>query len=125
MVSPTLLAFCEGRLGKGNDWSDMDLIMRRSTDNGNNWEPMQVIIPRSPGRPTSNITPIVDKNGTIHLLYHVNYATAYYMKSDDDGKTWTNRLILLMYLKHFTASIIGKYWHLVPVMQYNFETGDY
>src|SRR6188472_1077482 len=40
----TLLAFCEGRLGKGNDWSDMDLIMRRSTDNGNTWEPMKIII---------------------------------------------------------------------------------
>ena len=85
----TLLAFCEGRLGKGNDWSDMDLIMRRSTDNGNTWEPMRVIIPRSPGRPTSNITPIVDRNGTIHLLFHVNYATAYYMNSVDDGKTWS------------------------------------
>lgn len=85
----TLLAFCEGRTGNGNDWSDIDIIMKRSTDNGNHWGPMQVLIPRTPGKPTSNITPIVDKDGTIHLLYQVNYANAYYIKSIDEGKSWS------------------------------------
>ncbi len=85
----TLLAFAEGRYGKGKDWDDMDLLMRRSTDNGNTWEPFRVVIPYTKGKPTSNITPIADKNGIIHLLYHVNYANAYYIRSGDEGKTWT------------------------------------
>ena len=85
----TLLAFAEGRYGNGNDWADIDLDMRRSTDGGNTWEPLRVIIKHSEGKPTSNITPIVDENGTIHLLFQINYARAYYMKSVDDGKTWS------------------------------------
>ncbi len=85
----TILAFTEGRYGKGKDWDDMDLLMRRSTDGGRAWEPSRVIIPYTKGKPTSNITPVSDKNGTIHLLYHVNYANAYYIQSKDEGKTWS------------------------------------
>lgn len=85
----TLLAFAEGRTGNGMDWAEMDLLMRRSTDNGQHWEPVKVVVPRTPGVPTSNITPVVDGNGLVHLLYQVNYSRAYYMQSADDGKTWT------------------------------------
>ncbi len=84
-----ILAFAEGRFGSGNDWADIDLVMRRSLDKGKTWEPLKIIIPHTKGEPTSNITPIVDKDGTIHLLYQVNYARAWYIKSTDDGKTWT------------------------------------
>ncbi|HVU83550.1 MAG TPA: sialidase family protein, partial [Puia sp.] len=85
----TLIAFAEGRYGNGNDWTEIDLVMRRSTDNGNTWGPLQILVPHSHGMPTSNITPIADRNGTIHLLYQVNYAHAYYIKSTDEGKTWS------------------------------------
>lgn len=85
----TLLAFCEGRIGTASDWADMDMLMRRSTDGGRTWEPLTVIAPRANGTPTSNPVPIVDRDGTIHLLYQRDYAVAYYIKSTDDGKTWT------------------------------------
>jgi len=85
----TLLAFAEGRYGNGNDWTEIDLVMRRSTDGGKTWTPKRVIVPHANKMPTSNLTPIVDRNGTIHLLYQVDYARAYYMKSTDEGKTWT------------------------------------
>ena len=85
----TILAFAEGRFGNGNDWADIDLVMRRSLDGGKTWEPLRVIIPHTKGEPTSNLTPIVDKDGTVHLLYQVNYARAWYMKSVDEGKTWS------------------------------------
>lgn len=85
----TLLAFCEGRIGTSSDWADMDMLLRRSTDGGKTWEPIQVIAPRQGGMPTSNATPIVDGNGTIHLLYQRGYANAYYTRSTDDGKTWS------------------------------------
>lgn len=85
----SLLAFCEGRVGTASDWAEMDMLMRRSTDGGKTWEPMMVIAPRQGIMPTSNATPIVDANGTIHLLYQRGYANAYYTRSTDDGKTWS------------------------------------
>jgi sialidase-1 len=85
----TLLAFCEGRIATASDWADMDMLMRRSTDHGRTWEPVVVIAPRQGGKPTSNPTPIVDNEGTIHLLYQRDYARAYYIFSKDDGKTWS------------------------------------
>ncbi|WP_316811827.1 sialidase family protein [Pedobacter heparinus] len=85
----TLLAFCEGRVGTASDWADMDLLMRRSTDGGKTWEPNVIIAARKNGEPTSNATPIVDQDGTVHLLYQRDYARAYYTSSKDDGKTWS------------------------------------
>lgn len=85
----TLLAFCEGRIGTASDWADMDLLMRRSKDGGKTWEPNKIIAARKNGEPTSNATPIVDKDGTIHLLYQRDYARAYYTFSKDDGKSWS------------------------------------
>ena len=84
-----LLSFVEGRTGNGGDDAEIDLLMRRSTDGGKTWEPSRILVPRERGKPTSNLTPIADKDGTVHLLYHVGYATAYYIKSLDDGKTWS------------------------------------
>lgn len=85
----SLLAFCEGRIGTASDWAEMDMLMRRSTDGGKTWEPMVVIAARQGPMPTSNATPIVDADGTIHLLYQRGYANAYYTQSKDDGKTWS------------------------------------
>lgn len=85
----TLLAFCEARVGTASDWADIDMIMRRSTDQGKTWEPHIIIAAREGGKPTSNPTPIVAADGTIHLLYQRDYARAYYIQSKDDGKTWS------------------------------------
>lgn len=84
----TLLAFCEARIGTASDWADMDMLMKRSTDQGKTWEPHVVIAAREGGKPTSNPTPIVDREGTIHLVYQRDYARSYYTQSKDDGKTW-------------------------------------
>ncbi len=84
----SLLAFCEGRISSASDWADMDLLMRRSTDGGKTWGEVVVIAPREGGNPTSNPTPIVDRDGTIHLLFQRNYAEAFYTRSTDDGRTW-------------------------------------
>jgi len=83
-----LLAFCEGRVGTSSDWAEMDLLLRRSLDGGKSWQPAQIVAPRGQG-PTSNATPIVSKDGTIHLLYQRDYARLFYTKSTDEGKTWS------------------------------------
>jgi sialidase-1 len=97
----TLLAFCEGRIGSASDWADMDLLMRRSTDGGKTWESPIVIAPRQGQKPTSNATPIVDQNGTIHLLYQRDYAQAFYTRSTDDGKTWSSAVDITYVFEQF------------------------
>ncbi len=85
----TLLAFAAGRIDSGSDWADMDLVMRRSEDGGRTWEPLQVVAKREGHAPTDNPTPIVGYDGTVHLIYQRDYARAYYIRSVDDGKNWS------------------------------------
>jgi sialidase-1 len=84
----TLLAFCAARKELG-DWADIDIALRRSTDNGKSWSQMKIIADRGT-MTVDNPTPIVDrKTGAIHFLFQVNYAQVYYMRSTDDGKTFS------------------------------------
>lgn len=41
--SNDLLAFCEGRVNSSGDFGDIDIVMRRSSDNGKTWSPIKVI----------------------------------------------------------------------------------
>lgn len=88
-VKGTLLAFCEARADGSGDWASIDLLMRRSTDQGKTWSDTVILVNREPAKPTHNLTPIVESNGTIHLLYFINYARAYHIQSKDDGKSWS------------------------------------
>src|SRR5690606_7296723 len=85
----TLLAFAAGRIESASDCADMDLLVRRSEDGGSTWGPIQVVAERAGSKPTDNPTPIVGRDGTIHLLYQRDYAYAYYTQSTDDGLTWS------------------------------------
>jgi sialidase-1 len=83
----TLLAFCEARIGSASDWAGMHLAMRRSTDEGKTWSEIIPIDSNKQG-PAGNPVPIVDANGTIHLLYQKDYNEAFYTWSADDGRSW-------------------------------------
>ena len=79
-------------------WSkDINIIMRRSSDNGNTWTPIETVINFPEGKSASDPSMIVDKiTGEIFLFYnYMNLDTEkdiYYlhvMKSSDNGKTWS------------------------------------
>lgn len=85
----TLLAFCEARANSTSDWAEIDLLMRRSRDGGKTWEDPVVIVKREVDQPLGNPTPIIGNDGTVHLLFQRNYANAFYMRSTDDGASWS------------------------------------
>ena len=100
--SNTLLAFAEARKARSNgDSGDIDLVVKRSSDNGKTWS-KQITIWNDGQNTCGNPVPIVDDRGRIHLLMTWNFQTdkwgaitngtgedsrrPYY--SDDDGITW-------------------------------------
>lgn len=102
----TVLAYCEARRTGKSDWDTIDLYLRRSTDGGKTWSPRQKIAD-VPGPKTknpvalaqnlansddvtyNNPVAIVDRDGTVHFLFCLEYARCFYLRSDDDGQTFT------------------------------------
>jgi len=101
----SVLAWCEARRD-GSDWDDIQILLRRSTDDGNTWSPPQSIV-NVPGPkkknafalqlkhtdPTTvtynNPVLIADRDGTVHMLFCLEYERCFYQRSTDDGLTWS------------------------------------
>ncbi len=100
-----VLAYCEARRS-GNDWATIDLLLRRSVDGGKTFSPPKVIghvageIHRSPvaierkqAGPDdvtyNNPVAIAGRNGAVHFLFCIEYMRVFYMRSDDDGATFS------------------------------------
>lgn len=100
----TVLAFCEGRRSGGGDSGDIDILLKRSTDNGRTWSDLQVVADHETNT-IGNPCPVVDcTNGRIWLPLTWNLGTdherqimtgtskdvrrVYITYSDDDGATW-------------------------------------
>lgn len=101
----TVLAWCEARKG-GGDWSDIRILLRRSTDEGKTWSaPHSLADVKGPKRKNpfstglkgvdpnhvtyNNPVLIADKDGTVHMLFCLEYERAFYQRSEDDGLTWS------------------------------------
>lgn len=86
------LAWTEARQGRGGDWDAIDIVMRRSFDCGATWDDPRCVVDHrtyGPG-PLHNFNSIVDTTtGEVHFLFCYNYARAFYMKTADDGATFT------------------------------------
>ncbi len=107
-VSPggVALAFTEARKNSRagekivhNDYRDIDILLRRSVDGGETWEDRQLIVDHADhgDGPIHNFVPISDPfaprsngdRGCVHALYGHDYARLFYIRSDDDGATWS------------------------------------
>ena len=101
----TVLAWCEARK-KGGDWDDIRILLRRSSDEGKTWsEPKSIADVPGPKvkNPFSlamkNVDPndvtynnpvlIADRDGTVHMLFCLEYMRCFYQRSADDGVSWS------------------------------------
>lgn len=90
--SGTLLAFCEARKHNRKDHGDIDLVMKRSTDNGVTWSGLEVIHDGGgEGEVTmGNPVPVVDAaSGRVHLVFCRNNSEVFHTTSNDHGETWS------------------------------------
>lgn len=107
VVTPkgTVLAYVEARRNTKADWGEIEVHLRRSIDGGKNWLAPQNIAHRGErieGNPrkasggekeqtVNNPVMIVDEaTGSIEMLYCVNYARCFSMRSLDDGVSWSS-----------------------------------
>lgn len=90
----TLLAFAEGRVESTADNGNIDLIMKRSTDNGETWSDLVVLADDGDNK-CGNPAPVALSSGRVIVLYSWNASSdvhsrlIYKIYSDDDGLTWS------------------------------------
>ncbi len=101
----SVLAFCEARKNGCSDTGDIDLVMKKSTDNGLTWGEMKVVWDDSENV-CGNPAPVVDREtGDVHLLSTWNNGKdhesriiagtslegreIYHLVSKDAGETWS------------------------------------
>lgn len=90
--SGALLAICEGRKNDRNDYGDIDLVLRRSTDGGHTWGPLELIYEQGGAEKITigNPCPVVDQTtGAIWLPFCRDNRDVFIMHSSDDGRTWS------------------------------------
>ena len=91
-ASGALLAFCEGRKNSLSDQGDIDILLRRSTDQGVTWSAPQVVVEEGGTAPIAfgNPAPVLDETtGYIHLLCCRNNQRVFHLVSTDDGLSWS------------------------------------
>jgi len=116
----SVLAWCEARR-TGGDWAAIDILLRRSTDDGKTWSGAQKIsdVPGPKAKnPVSlrmkNVNPqdvtynnpvlIADRDGTVHMLFCLEYMRCFYQRSTDDGVTWSAPVEITPAFEKFRAA---------------------
>ena len=116
----TVLAWCEARK-KGGDWDQIEILLKRSADEGKTWSDFKSIA-NVPGPKTKNpfslkvkgVDPtdvtynnpvlIADRDGTVHMLFCLEYMRCFYQRSTDDGETWSTPVEITNAFEGFHAA---------------------
>lgn len=135
----TVLAWCEARR-KGGDWDDIHILLRRSTDDGKTWS-KPVKIADVPGPKTKNpfslrmknVDPndvtynnpvlIADRDGTVHMVFCLEYMRCFYQRSTDDGVTWSAPTEITATFEKFRAAYDWKVLATGPDHSIQLRTG--
>lgn len=105
----TLLAFAEARRHSCDDFGDISIVMRKSSDEGRSWSPL-ITVAENGKLQAGNPAPVVDtmdkrfKRGRIFMIYCTGDAPEadilrgksskhiWYQTSTDEGTTWSQRV---------------------------------
>jgi sialidase-1 len=122
----TVLAYCEARKFTIADRGEIEIHLRRSTDGGRTWSPPKQVahlgprLPRNPHIPedkkkkniggpneqtVNNAVAIAARDGTVHLLYCVEYMRTFHLRSDDDGVTWSKPVEITSTFDQFRSEL--------------------
>jgi sialidase-1 len=104
----TVLAWCEARKRAAgvSDWDDIRILLRRSTDDGRTWSPPRSVVNvEGPKQKNpfalrmknvdhndvtyNNPVLIAGRDGTVHMLFCLEYMRCFHQRSDDDGVSWS------------------------------------
>jgi sialidase-1 len=108
--SGVVLAYGEARKNGAGDWVDIDIILRRGVDNGATWESPKILVDAGE-KPAHNATAIVDREtGVIHFLYCINYARAFYMRSVDEGASFSEPVEITSVFEQFHSDFL---WNVI------------
>ncbi|MBS0207871.1 MAG: exo-alpha-sialidase [Planctomycetes bacterium] len=136
----TVLAYCEARRTGKSDWDTIDIMLRRSTDGGRSFSP-RVMISNVPGPKTKNPVALAqklantddvtynnpvlfaDRDGTVHMLYCLEYCRCFYIRSQDDGVTWTDPVEITGTFEKFRPSYDWKVLATGPAHGVQLRTG--
>jgi sialidase-1 len=126
----SVLAWCEARKRAAgvSDWDDIRLLLRRSTDDGRTWSPPRSIAQvDGPKRKNpfalrmQNVDPndvtynnpvlIADRDGTVHMLFCLEYERVFYQRSGDDGVSWSQLVEITAsfdaFRKHYAWKVLA------------------
>lgn len=107
-----LLAFAEGRKNSAADYGDVDIVLKRSSDDGKTWGPLKLVQDEENDPKAKvwigNPTPVVDQTdprhpGRIWLAFTRSNAKMFVTSSDDNGKSWAKR-------RDITADTVKPAW---------------
>lgn len=136
----TVLAYCEARRSGKTDWDAIDIMLRRSTDGGKTWSPRQKIseVPgphkKNPmataqklGNPDdvtyNNAVGFADRDGTVHFLFCLEYMRCFYIRSDDDGVTFSKPVEITATFEKFRSEYDWKIIATGPAHGIQLKTG--
>ncbi len=138
----TVLAWCEARKRDAgvSDWDDIRILLRRSTDEGKTWSEAKSIVDvpgpkqKNPfAMRMKNVDPndvtynnpvlIADRDGTIHMLFCLEYERCFYQRSDDDGLTFSQPVEITDTFKTFSKNYAWKVIATGPNHSIQLKTG--